>query len=92
MDEAHKEKLKGLVGKKVIAVAPDELPDQWGFDLVFDDGTTLEVYDVEGLAWRIGKAENGLTDEEIGRLKKSFSELDLMDYADKVRGGEGVDA
>jgi len=40
------EKLRELIGKKVVEVRVDSAHDSYGFDLVFDDGTVLEVYDI----------------------------------------------
>ena len=41
------ELLKKLIGKKVVEVRVDlNDPHDYGFDLIFDDGTVLEVYDI----------------------------------------------
>lgn len=78
MDVERLKQLKGLVGKEVKGIAVDvdkksllgtpfnenELDkDSEGFDLVFTDGTKLEVYDISffglkkhGLGWCIDKS------------------------------------
>ena len=63
MDSERLEQLKDLVGKKVKNIAidvdlenEDKLDmDSEGFDLIFTDGTRLEVYDLRkhGLGWCI---------------------------------------
>jgi len=53
------EDLKKMIGKKVVDVrAGTEDSEDYGFDLVFDDGTVLELYDLKpngGLAWTIDR-------------------------------------
>jgi len=39
-----KEDLRKLVGKKIVDVRLDTIDPLKGFDLVFDDGTVLELY------------------------------------------------
>jgi hypothetical protein len=47
MKKDDAELLKKLIGKKVVEVRVDlNDPHDYGFDLVFDDGTVLEVYDI----------------------------------------------
>jgi len=40
------QKLKNLVGKTVVEIRVSDDEHDYGFDLVFDDGTVLEVYDI----------------------------------------------
>ncbi len=50
--------LRKLIGKKVVDVRINtEDPDDFGFDLVFDDGTVLEIYDLKemGLVWTVSE-------------------------------------
>jgi len=47
MRRGDAELLKKLVGKKVVEVRVDlNDPHDYGFDLIFDDGTVFEVYDI----------------------------------------------
>jgi len=49
MRKEDAEVLKKIVGKKVVAVRYTlEDPDDYGFDIVFEDGTVLELYDIKG--------------------------------------------
>ena len=43
-----KEDLKRLIGKRVIDIRLDTVDPLKGFDLVFDDGTVLELYFLGG--------------------------------------------
>ena len=38
--------LRELIGKVVVEIRVSDDEDDYGFELVFDDGTTLEVYDI----------------------------------------------
>jgi len=65
MRKEDAEMLKTLIGKKVVEVRVNlEDTNDYGFDLVFDDGTVLEVYDLlqikeagvrGGVAWIVNK-------------------------------------
>ncbi len=44
------EVLKNLVGKTVVEIRVSDDEEDYGFELVFDDGTTLEVYDLRCMA------------------------------------------
>jgi len=47
MRKEDAEMLKTLIGKKVVKIRVNlEDTNDYGFDLVFDDGTVLEIYDI----------------------------------------------
>ena len=46
MDPESREELKKLIGRTVRDVRVSDDADDYGFELVFDDGTVLEVYDI----------------------------------------------
>ncbi len=50
MRPEHANVLRELIGKTVVEVRVSDDEDDYGFELVFDDGSVLEVYDIRCMA------------------------------------------
>ncbi|WP_457591668.1 hypothetical protein [Geoglobus sp.] len=60
MKKRDAEALRKIVGKRVREILIDLEEDSHGFDIVFDDGTVLEIYDI-----RCPKADDGCRKKQV---------------------------
>lgn len=88
--------LRSLVGHKVAAIRPGADPEDLDFDLIFEDGRTLECYFAPSGGWSVGRDVDGdiapvfRHPPDAATLEDAlWAWLDAQGAVVRVEGGEG---